>query len=149
MTSSPGFCGGALRSSSDVSTRFTSAVGTRCSRPSATSRIRSRIRRTRWPVSADDVDERHVPEERRLLDQLVLPPPRGVGVLLLDQVPLVHHDDQPAAVVPRLGGDPEILVVHAQRGIDHQHADLGPLDGALGPERGVELQIIFYFSATT
>ena len=32
-----------------------------------------------------------------------------------------------------------------ERGIHHQHADLGPFDGPLGAEGGVELQIIFYF----
>ena len=46
------------------------------------------------------------------------------------------------------GGDAEILVVQADHRIHHEHAHLRPLDGALGAERGVELEVIFYFSST-
>ncbi len=74
------------------------------------------------PGERRDVQEGHVAKKRRLGDQRLLPLARGVGVLLLHQVPLVHHDDQPGALIPGLGRDAEILVVEAQRRVHHQHA---------------------------
>ena len=98
-------------------------------------------------MQGGDVEERHVAEKRRLGDQRLLTLARGVGVLLLDQVPLVHQDDQAGALLPGLGGDAEILVVQAHGRVHDEHRDLSPLDRAFGPQRGVELQIIFYFSS--
>jgi hypothetical protein len=96
-----------------------------------------------------DIQKGNVPKKRCLGDESLLPLTSSVGVFLLDQVPLIHQDDQSGSPVPGLGRDPKILIVHADGGIHHQHADVGPFNGAFRPQRGVELQVIFYFSSTT
>ena len=58
-------------------------------------------------------EERHELEERRLLARVLLEFLRRlVGLLFLD-VPLVHDDDQPAAVLPRERRDLEILILES------------------------------------
>ena len=50
-----------------------------------------------------DIEERHIAEKRRLGNQRFLSLPGGVGVLLLDQIPLVHQHDRARRPAPRPG----------------------------------------------
>ena len=70
---------------------------------------------------------------------------RGGCVLLGDEVPLVDRDDQSCPLLPDLFGDPQVLCMHAQGGIDHEHAHVCLLDRPFGPQGRVELDLIYYF----
>ncbi len=59
--------------------------------------------------------------------------------ILLDQVPLVHRHDEPAAAVPGEPGDLEVLVAHAFVRVDDEQADVGPINGSQGAHHGVVL----------
>ena len=87
-------------------------------------------------------------EERRLLLRFLLELGRGV-VLLLLQIPLVHHDDQAASALPGKMRDLQILVVQALRGIEHEDADVGALDRAPRSERGIEFDAILHLRLAT
>ena len=62
--------------------------------------------------------------------------------LLLHQIPLVYHHHQPLGVALYQGEDVEVLPLHAARGVQHQDADVGVLDGADGAHHGVVLQVL-------
>src|SRR5690606_36349883 len=62
--------------------------------------------------------------------------------VLLDQVPLVRHDDEAAPGLPGALGDAQVLRVDRLGRIDEEQADVGPPDRSLGPERAVVLQTL-------
>src|SRR5207249_10523682 len=69
--------------------------------------------------SSDLVEERDELEKRRASLDLPLAAHRGVGLLLLDEIPLVHGDDERGALLPRIVGDLQVLHMHAVRSEEH------------------------------
>ena len=65
----------------------------------------------------------------------------GVG-LLLEEVPLVHHDNAALAVLLDDVEDVHVLRLHPEGGVDHEDAHVGMLDGAHRPEDGIEFQVL-------
>ncbi len=60
-------------------------------------------------------------------------------VLLLDEIPLVRHDDQAAAVLDHASRDPLVLADEPLGGVEQEHRDVGALDRALGAQEAVVL----------
>ena len=74
------------------------------------------------------------------LDQVALDLPVEIAApLLVGQVPLVERDHQrPAGLLDR-GQDAQVLLGHRLAGVDHDDADLGPLDRPVGAQARVVL----------
>ena len=80
------------------------------------------------------MENRRVVEELQLVAHVLVEDLRGVGALLFHQVPLVRGDDDAAARLLRGAGDGAILIGRPNGGIEHEHDDIGALDGALGEQ---------------
>ena len=84
---------------------------------------------------------RHL-EHRRCTEEGQAVPDPGQHVIALvgrDLVPLVEGDDGRAARHADALGQTLVLVRRADRGVDHQDGDVGPLQGAQGAQGGVLL----------
>src|SRR5207249_6680390 len=79
--------------------------------------------------------------------ELALAPRRRVRLLLLDQIPLVHGDDDRRTPLPRIVGNLQVLDVHPILRIHHQDADVGALDRSGRPKRRVELDVVLDLAA--
>ena len=64
------------------------------------------------------------------------------GIVLLDGIPLVHHDDGSLARLVSNARDLLVLLGDAHRGIDHDEADVSPLHRHVGAEDAVLLHLI-------
>ena len=102
-----------------------------------------RLQHLEDPLLVDDrgEDDRNVVERRELLLEELRPLLHRV-VPLLDEVPLVDHDDAPLAVADDQVVDVQVLRLEPLLGVEHQDADVRVLDGADRPHHGVELQIL-------
>ncbi len=86
-------------------------------------------------------DDGNVVERREALFEELAPLLHRVA-LLLDQVPLVHHDDAALAVAYDEVVDVEVLRFEALLGVEHQDADVRLLDGADRAHHRVEFEVL-------
>ena len=88
------------------------------------------------PGAGGDVDPRRPLHLDELALHLAL---EVVLALLVDEVPLVEGDHEGPAGLPDGLEDAHVLLGDRLVGVEHQHRDLGPVDGRRGPQRRVEL----------
>ena len=86
-----------------------------------------------YPLAREgrEEDHRRVVQKAQAAAEVLLGAVDGVGVLL-DQVPLVHHEDHGRASLLRVACDDGVLVRGAFDGVQQQEADVGPGHGLLG-----------------
>ena len=69
--------------------------------------------------------------------------------LLLNQVPLVDHHHQSLGILLYQREDIQVLALNAAGGIEHQDADISPLNGTDRANDGVVLQILIHLILLT
>ena len=77
---------------------------------------------------------------RRLADSVLKGLDDGIA-LVLDEVPLIHADDEPLAILLDEREDIEVLALDTAGGVEHKDTDVGVLNSADGANDRVVLEI--------
>ena len=88
-----------------------------------------------------DEDDGEVGEGSQTLADSVLKGLDDGIALVLDEVPLIHADDEPLAILLDEREDVEVLALNTAGGVEHKDADVGILDSADGANDRVVLEI--------
>lgn len=88
-----------------------------------------------------DEDDGEVGEGSQTLADSVLKGLDDGIALVLDEVPLIHADDEPLAILLDEREDVEVLALDTAGGVEHKDTDVGVLDSADGANDRVVLEI--------
>ena len=88
-----------------------------------------------------DEDDGEVGEGSQTLADSVLKGLDDGIALVFDEVPLIHADDEPLAILLDEREDVEVLALNTAGGVEHKDADVGILDSADGANDRVVLEI--------